>query len=443
MSTIGVYQKSYISSLDPMLDTREIKKEITDIWNEEELTDILNLADRKKPIATGQPVYYTWVTESLFKSVTVSSISAGDNTTQLTLVLTAATSGYIKKQDLLKFPDNNVGIVFSVSTASGVDTIVVKSVAGANINTANGEVISIFSMAYGEKSSAPESERFGVTKYSNKYQIFSISDEITDVQNAATVEFTVNGQNRVAAKSHYEKRMKMKGQINAAFFGGDMSVTSFSDANPTLTDQNSGGLGVQTTRGFDKYVELYGVGLNAGSGAYSQGALDDAIDNLLAVRAPKEQLVISGDKAKRKLDTYFKSLGSSGVNSVRLVVDGKELDMTIEQVKYGKYTLNFTTMGILDHPVIFGQTVISKSLYFLPYNESVKTVGGGSEPAMSVRYIPNQLAWGDELIGESYDGALSPVNPVGTTNKWLTNWTTKQGLEFLAPQWALRQQVLA
>jgi hypothetical protein len=57
MASIGAISKSYVSSIDPVLDTREINKLVTDIQNEDALTDILWLGDRKKPIATGQPLY--------------------------------------------------------------------------------------------------------------------------------------------------------------------------------------------------------------------------------------------------------------------------------------------------------------------------------------------------------------------------------------------------
>jgi hypothetical protein len=447
MATLGIYNKNYISTLDPMLDTREIRKQVTDIYNEDALTDILDLAGLKEVIPTGQSVYYNWVTESIFKSVTVSSITSGDVSTQLVIVLTSGTSGYIKVQDMLKFPDNNVGIVSAVSTASGVDTITVKSVAGANINTANGEILSIFSVAMGEKSDAPEAMRFGVSKFSNKWQIFSTSSEISDVQGAATVEFEVNGSNKVAPRDHYIKQLELKGKVNAALFGGDMSVTTFSDSNAFLTDANivtggGGGGNVQTTRGVDKFIELYGVTLNAGSGSYTIGAVDDALDNLIAIRAPKEQLVIGGKAARRKVDTFWKSLGSSGINSVRLVVNGKELDLEVDKVSYGGFELNYMTMEILDHPVLFKQTVIAKSLYYLPYNKQVKLEGGGSAQALRTRYIPNQAPFGNEMIGESYDGALNPVNPVGQEQTWKTSWITRQGLEFLGPQLAVRQQVL-
>ncbi len=67
MASIGAINKSYVSAIDPVLDTREINKLVTDIQNEDALTDILWLGDRKKPISTGQPLYYTFVNESLFK----------------------------------------------------------------------------------------------------------------------------------------------------------------------------------------------------------------------------------------------------------------------------------------------------------------------------------------------------------------------------------------
>lgn len=441
----GVINKPFISAMDSMLDTREIRKEITDIYNEEALTQILNFGDRKQVISTGQPVYHTYVNESLFKQVIPSSVS-NSGTTRVTLVATAATSGVTKVQDIIKFTDNNVGIVYSVVNASGIDTIIVDAVAGANIVVANGDKLGIISVAMGARSNAPASARYTVTRYSNKYQIFSESSEIDDVQNAATVEVTVNGSNKPIVKDHLEKKMLLMGKINAAFIGGDMSVTSFSDSNPILTDRNTangtGGGAVQTTRGIDKTIELYGTTLNAGTGAYTLGAVDDALDQLTAQRAPTEMLVIGGKKARRKVDTMWKAMGSSGVQSVRLMVDGKEIDFTVDKITYGGYDLNYASMPILDHPTIFGNTVIAKSLYYMPFNEQVKTVGGGTSPAVQVRYIPAQTPHGNGLIDETYDGALSPVNPSGTERKWLTNWTTAQGLEVLGAQHFLRQQVM-
>lgn len=450
MSSLGVINKSYVSALDPVLDTREINKQVSDIYNEDALTDILYLGDRKKPIATGQPIYYTFVNESLFKlgDTTGASVS-GNGTTLITTSFTAATSGFVKVQDLIKFPDNNVGIVRSVTSTSGVDTVVIKSVSGANIAHTAGDQLSIFSVAVGERADALANERFGVTRYSNKYQIFSITSQITDVQNAATLEVSFNGQNKFIVKDHIEKALKLKGQINAAFFGGDMSVTTFSDTNPVLTDQNivsggGGGGAVQTTRGVDKYIELYGISAaTASTSSVALADFDNMLDFLLAARAPREYLVASGSKVRRAYDKLLKNLGSSGVNSVRLMVDGKEIDYTVDKISYGGFDLNFTTMPILDHPTLFSQTIMSKSSYWMPFNKQVKVLGGGTEPAIQVRYIPAQQRFGNELIGESHSGALSPVNPTGHVNEWKTVWTSYQGLEVLGAQWFGRQRVIA
>lgn len=448
MSTIGIINKQYVSSLDPLLDTREINRFITDVYNDDMLTDILGWADRKLP--TQQPFYNTYINEGLFKLVEVDSISSGDNTPTVTVVLTAATSGQIKVQDEVKMVDNTVGIVSAVSTSSGIDTVTIKAVAGANMDVTDGDNIAVMSIAMGERADAPANERFGVTRYFNKYQIFPITSQITDVQNASTIEVTVKGSNKYVVKDHVEKTVKLKGQINAAFIGGDMSVTSFSDQTPFLTDQNivsggGGGGAVQTTRGVDKYIELYGISAAAASYATNTVALADLaamLDFLTAARAPLQYLVAGGKAARRAYDNLLKNLGSSGVTSARMIVDGKEIDYTVDKVTYGGYELNFATMPILDHPDIFSQVIISKSTYWIPYNKQVKVVGGGYDPAIRVRYVPNQAKYGNEMIGEVHGGALSPVNPNGYVQEWKTVWNTIQGLECLGVQHFGRQRVL-
>lgn len=447
MAILGNITKQYVSALDPLLDTREINRYVTDIQNEDMLTDILGLADRKLP--TKQPFYNTYVNQQLFYFISPSSVSNSD-TTQVTLVLTAATSGITKVQDEVKFVDNTVGVVYSVSTTSGVDTVVVKSASGANMTCTASDLVSIFSVAMGERADAPQNERYGVTRYFNKYQIFPITSEITDVQNASTVEIEVDGSQKYIVKDHIEKTIKLKGMVNAAFIGGDMSTTSFSDTTPYLTDQNivsggGGGGAVQTTRGIDKYIELYGISAAAAGYANNSVTLDDfgaLADFLTAARAPQDYLLMGGKKARRVCDNLLKNLGSSGVTSVRLVVDGKEIDFTVEKFEYGGYTWNFATMPILDHPVLFSQVIISKSLYAIPYNKQVKVLGGGYDPAIRVRYVPNQAKFGNDMIGEVHGGAISPVNPNGYVQEWKTVWNTIQGLECLGVQHYARMRVL-
>jgi hypothetical protein len=448
MASVGTINKSYVSALDPLLDTREIAKQVTDLYNEDELTDILLLGNRKEP--TKQPIFYDFVNESLFKLLdTTGATVTGTGTATITTKATVATSGHARKNDMVKFVDNNVGIIQSVTTASSQDTVVIKSVNGSLIAHTAGEKLSIISMAVGENSESPANIRYGLSSFSNKVQIFRETSKITDVQNASTIEVEINGSNRWAVKDHLDKTIKMKGSINAAMWGSDISTTSFSDASPALVDQVSvtnggGGGGVQTTRGLDKYAESYGTLLtNATLGTNVIADLNDALDAILAARGPKEYLVVGSSKSLRQVSAYYKGLGSGGVTSARLMVDGKEVNFDVEKVTYGGTTLNYAPLGVLDHPVLFSQTVIAKSLYYLPYNMRVRVQGGGSKPALGIKYFPSQSKYGNEMIGEIHYGALSPVNPNGTQMFMGVDWESTQGLQVLGPQFIVRQKVRA
>jgi hypothetical protein len=445
----GILNKQYVSSLDSFLDTREINKLVTDVQNEDNLTDILQLASRKKPIATGQPFYNTYVNDKLFFLLdTTGGTVNGSGSVSVNFTCTAATSGLVRKDDIVLAPTGVIScIVTNVISASGIDTVYVKSVSGANITLTAGQKLSVYSVAVGENSVSQSNLRFGLTRYFNKYQIFREISIVTDVQTAATIETTFNGQPYFAVKDHLEKQIKLKGDINAAFIAGDMSSTSFADTTPFLTDANTsngnGGGAVQTTRGIHKYIELYGNTIVDGTpGAFGKSDLDNAVSTLIASRAPKEQLVFGSSASRAAIDTYYKNLGSAGVTSVRLVVDGKELDLNVDKVSYAGFQFNYMTMPIQDHPVLFSQTVINSSVYYLPYNLKVPVQGGGFDAAVAVRYIPSQTKYGNGMIDEIHTGALAWNGiPNGDFMNATTSWTTKQGLEVLGAQFMLRQQI--
>jgi hypothetical protein len=445
-ATLGTITKSYVSALDPILDTREINKLITDVNNEMELSDIL--IDTGKKMPTKQPVYYTFYDDPIIKSVTVTT-NTGTGSTVVTPVLSAATSGYARVNDMVLFTNNIVGIITNVSTSSGIDTLTIEAVAGANITLGATDTLSLFSRAVGENSYTPANIRYGLTKQTNKYQIFRETSRITDIQNASTIEVEFQGQPKYIFKDHWEKKVKMKSDVNAAFWASDMSVTSFSDTNPILTDPVtasdglSGGGAQQTTRGINKYVDLYGVALVNGTlGTYQKANLDDLIVNLIAIRAPKKQLACCSTIAKTTIDTYLKNLGSSGVTSVRLVVNGKELDLEVDRLRYGGFEFHYMVVPMFDHPVTLASGTIPDNIYYLPYDGKVKVEGGGSDTQIRVRYVPRQTPYGDDMTNEIHYGALNVVNPNGEGAFMGTDWLTYQGLEVLAPQHLVKQRVI-
>lgn len=449
----GLINKTYVSALDPFLDTREINPLITDIYNESSLTDIAGIEGRRKPIETGQPFYSTYVNDALFFLVdTTGGTVTGSGTATINFVATLATSGLVRKGDILLAPTGMKSlIVYNITTASSIDTIFVKSVTGDNVTLTAGQKLSVYSQAVGENSVTQSNLRFGVTRYFNKYQIFREQSKVTDVQKAATIETTINGQPYFIVKDHIEKKIKLKGDVNAAFIAGEMSATSFSDASPVLVDPvtsgTDGGGNIQTTRGLNAYNTLYGTSItNASLGTYAKADLDAAVAALIAARAPKDQLVFGGSVARATVDTYLKNLGSSGVTSVRLNVDGKELDLEVDKLSYGGFNFNYMTMPMYNHPVMFSQTDIVKSLYYIPYNKKVEVVGGGYDAAIGTRYIPSQTKYGNGMVDELHGGALafngSPTYD-GNIMKAECAWTTKQGFEVLGASFLLRQKVNA
>ena len=158
----------------------------------------------------------------------------------------------------------------------------------------------------------------------------------------------------------------------------------------------------------------------------------------------KKAIVITPTTGALELLDAIKSVKEQFLEVDHLVVvDGKELDLTVDKVSYGGFDLHYMAMPIQDQPVLFSQTTINKSVYYIPYNNRVKVEGGGYDSAMRVRYVPAQTKYGNDMIGEIHTGALSPVNPNGDAMNWTCSWTTAQGLECLGVQHFLRQQVLS
>lgn len=453
--SLGKISKSVVTASDPMLDTREINSQVTDVANEYQLSRILGLADRKK--VTKQPVFYTFVNEPLMKQVTVGASGiTGSGTTTVSFPLTAGTSGILQKNDILMFHGTNEasGAVTSVTTSGGVDTVTVQGLNSSNITVTAGDVLSNYTAGAGENSISPKPFITGNPKRSNKVQKWRISSYITDVQNVSAIELSFGGEKKYLIKDQIEKKLKLEMVVNAAFWGGDLSDTSYSDTNPALTDgyidaaNGTGGGAIQTTRGIDKYTLAYGTSTKANSGSpngtVSLPDMDAHLDAMTAKRAGREYSVFGSKAVLRGYDKLFKNLPSASVSSVRLVVDGNEIDFTVQKVTYGGYELNFAWMPIFDNPSIFSNYTIGKSAYFVPMDKKVKVQGGGYDPAIQVRYMPASNRYSkNDLIEEIHYGANSPINPNGRDAGIGCDFLTTQGLEVLGADFFAKQQILA
>lgn len=436
--TQGTVIKSFVSAVD-FLDQRDIDPNIYDQSRDRAFTDIMKIVNRYKPATMFY--YHNFVNNDVYEVGTISAVTS-TGLAQIQFTINVADT-FPRVGDLIMTSNaNNVakqGRIQAVTFGSGTATLTVRSVGGnasplyATVN----DKVAFSSNAFAEKSDAPTNRRYGLTKYYNNIQIFREVDEISDVQKVAKIEVNVGGDYHILPYQIVQKYTKLQGDISVQMLAGTQSTTLFNDTNPFLADPSSG-LPIQTTGGLDWYVTTYGISdQSAVLGTFGFTELDDICDNLIANKAPTDQMVLMGSRAYAVLSKFLKNLGSSGVTSVRLNIDGRTLDFEVEQLKYRGYTFDFVHVPIFDHPQLFSSTLradVNGSLYFVP-KDQVDTVDNGRQPRMQIRYTPSPFAGANGssngIVKEWRTGALAEV-PTSSVTQLHTDWYTAQGLECLA-----------
>jgi hypothetical protein len=438
--TQGTMIKSFVSAID-FLDQRDIDPNIYDQSRDKAFTDIMKMVNRYKPATMFN--YHNFVNNDVYEVGTVSAVST-TGLAEITFTINTA-STFPRVGDLIMTSNtNNIGKqarIQTVTFGSGTATLTVRSVGGnsAAFYATVGDKVAFSSNAFAEKSDAPTNRRYGLTKYYNLIQIFREVDEVSDIQKVAKIEVNVGGDYHILPYQTVQKYIKLQGDISVQMLAGVQSSTLFNDSNPFLADPSSG-LPVQTTGGLDWYVTTYGISDQAAVlGTFGFTELDEIIDNFIANKAPTDQMVFMGSKAYRVISKFLKNLASSGVTSVRLMIDGKTLDFEVEHLSYGGYEFDFVHVPIFDHPQLFSTSLradVNGSLYFVP-KDQVDTVDNGRQPRMQIRHTPtpfmgnaaNKSANG--IITEWRTGALAEI-PTSSTMQLHTDWETGQGLECLA-----------
>lgn len=421
--TLGIVDKKYVSSVN-FLDQREILNKILDITNEESsFLDVMELTGRATPTAV--PTYHHFVNEELYVIGTVSAVS-GSGSTQVTATVDSTAYNATNKGELVLFPAKEVGIVVNKSGSE----LVIKSVDATNLTLVATNKLAFFSNAAGEGSGSPDSKRWNPTKYYNQVQIFKQKYEITDIQKASKVEVDFNGKPYYMLKGQHESLMKFRGDISAAMIAGKMSVTQFSDANPSLVDTD--GNAIQTTAGLDQYVTSYGILKSLlTAGELNLEDMESLVQSLSAERAPKEYFLFVGTSKNILFDNFFNSLGNGAILSQAARFDvGKNLDLGIDSVKIYGYTFHKKLLPILDHKRIFnfaGSSAFKDYAYGAPATKQ-KTVDGQMVDRIGVRYMA-----GDGLDLKYREILLGGLAPVPTNEKSVleVHYSSVQGLEIL------------
>ncbi len=438
--TQGTMIKSYVSAID-FLDQRDIDPNIYDQARDRAFTDIMKIVNRTKPATMF--FYNNFVNANVYEVGTISSVTSTGLAQIIFVINTAST--FPRVGDLIKTSNaNNVGKqarIQAVIFGSGTATLTVRSVGGnaSPFYATVGDTVQFGSNAQAEKSTAPTNRRYPLTKYYNQIQIFREVDDITDVQKVAKIEVNVGGDYHILPYQWVEKTIKLNGDISVQMLAGTQSSTSFTDSNPFLADPTSG-LPIQTTGGLDWYVTTYGISdQSAVLGTFGFTELDDICDNFIANKAPTDQMAFMGSRSYALISKFLKNLGSAGVTSVRMVIDGRTFDFEVEQLKYRGFTFDFVHIPLFDHPQLFSSTLVADvngSIYFCP-KDQVDTVDNGRQPRMQIRYTSTPFMGNaantsaNGMIREWRTGALAEV-PTSSEMILHTDWETAQGLECLA-----------
>lgn len=436
--TQGSVIKSFVSAID-FLDQRDIDPNIYDQSRDRAFTDIMKIVNRTKPATMF--FYNNFVNNDVYEVGTVSAVSS---TGLAQIAFTINTAGtFPRVGDLIKTSNsNNVGKqarVQAVSFGSGTATLTVREVNNQPFFATVGDKIQFGSNAFAEKSTAPVNRRYGLTKYYNLIQVFREVDEISDIQKVAKIEVNVGGDYHILPYQTIQKVIKLNGDISVQMLAGSQSSTLFNDSNPFLADPTSG-LPIQTTGGLDWYCVNYGINDSAATlGTFGFTELDEIIDNFIANKAPTDMMVFMGSRAYRIISKFLKQLGSSNVDSRRLMVDGRSFDFEVEHLSYGGYEFDFVHVPIFDHPQLFSAELVADvngSAYFVP-KDQVDTVDNGRQPRIQIRYTPTPFMGSaankssNGMITEWRTGALAEI-PTDSTMQLHTDWQTAQGLECLA-----------
>jgi hypothetical protein len=430
--TIGAINKQYVSSIE-FLDQRDILNKVLDVTNEQaSFLDVLELTGRSKP--TSVPEYHHFVNEELYVVGTVSAIT-GSGTTAITADLNTATSAtafpYVNIGELVLFPNGGVGIVTAKSAGR---TLNIRSVDTSVLTLVSGNTISFFSNAAGEGSLSPAAKRWGVIRYANQVQIYKGKFEITDVQKASKVEVEFQGKPFYMYKGQHESLMKFRDDIAASLIFGRRSTTKFGDASPTLVDAES--RPIQTTMGMDQYVTSLGSDLSLLTAGTVALADVSALTQLLnRNRAPLEYFLFVGTTQNILWDNLFNNLGNSALLSqgARFQISGKEVDLGIDTVKIYGRTYYKKYLPILDHKNIVNFTGgynAKDAAYGIPAGKA-KTIDGGQEDMMSVRYMAEGNT--DFKYREIMLGGLAPV-PTNERSVLEIHYESIQGLQILNAQ---------
>jgi len=425
---------SYISSLSflqhSFVQGREILSSVLDVQNEEEgFLDVMQALGKLKP--TSQPVYHAFVNEALYKDNAITISEAGSGTAKQSGISTSA-RGNARVGDLMMGVSGNVYLLTAIAANGDIDFVPVDGAGVATDYDASGDKFVVFSNAQGEGSGSPDPIKYGLTKQSNRVQIFKNKYRISDVAKASKITVEYKGKPYFMYKGTYEALQRFRGDISNALMFGAGSGDFYAGAS--VGDMSIGGNAVQTTNGLKQELKAGGI-LNSGS-PYDHGTdvlatLSTLTAALNKARAPKDYWMWLGTSANIAIDNALNGLTSAGLTGARFAVDGKNIDLGVDKFSLYGRSWNKKQLSILDHNELGSTVTGSGEIYLVPTGQVKTAGGGGSQDYLQVRYLEGD---GNNFsFRETLTGGLAPT-PTSADSILDVNYQAIMGLEVLGKE---------
>ena len=425
---------NYISSLSflqhSFVQGREILSSVLDVQNEEEgFLDVMQALGKLKP--TSQPVYHSFVNEALYKNNTITISEAGSGTGKQTDI-TVSAAGNARVGDLMMGVSGNVYLIQKISASAGITFTPVDGAGVATDYDASGDKFVVFSNAQGEGSGSPDPIKYGLTKQSNRVQIFKNKYRISDVAKASKITVEYKGKPYFMYKGTYEALQRFRGDISNSLMFGKGSGDFYAGAS--VGDMNIEGNAVQTTNGLREELRSGGI-LESGSPYdFNSNVITTLVDLTKALnkaRAPKDYWMWLGTDANIKMDNALNGLDGTGFTSARFNVDGKSIDLGIDKFSLYGRTWNKKQLSILDHNELGSTVTGSGEIYLIPTGQVKTAGGGGSQDYLQVRYLEGD---GNNFsFRETLTGGLAPT-PTSADSILDVNYQAIMGLEVLGKE---------
>ena len=424
---------NYISSLSflqhSFVQGREILSSVLDVQNEEEgFLDVMQALGKLKP--TSQPVYHAFVNEALYKDNAIEVKTAGSGTGSQAGIETTAI-GNARVGDLMMGASGQVYLIKGIASNGDIDFTPVDG-AGVAADYGAGSKLVVFSNAQGEGSGSPDPIKYGLTKQSNRVQIFKNKYRISDVAKASKITVEYKGKPYFMYKGTYEALQRFRGDISNALMFGQGSGDFYAGAS--VGDMSIGGNAVQTTNGLKQELKNGGI-LNSGSPYDHATDVLATLSTLTAAlnkaRAPKDYWMWLGTSANIAIDNALNGLNATGLTGARFSVDGKNIDLGVDKFSLYGRTWNKKQLSILDHNELGSTVTGSGEIYLVPTGQVKTAGGGGSQDYLQVRYLEGD---GNNFsFRETLTGGLAPT-PTSADSILDVNYQAIMGLEVLGKE---------